>query len=164
MWSSLKNVCAMPRGLKIQLVGVRAQRKPGHSPHRHGEQGVSGIAVLKVLPGDEVERALPDHEVEDVAFGDDITVTPAREGQQMRLLAQAAGVVSRGDRRVIGPPKSGTSGTKARTSSSSETLPSSSRSKIAIAVNCLVIDPTLKTVAGVIGTPCSRLAMPWPRR
>ena len=88
--------------LEDPLFRVGAQRETGHPPHRRGEQGVARVAVLKVLSRREVERALPDHQVDDVAFGDHIAVTPAREREQMRLLSQTTGVgqeMTDGDRR-----------------------------------------------------------------
>ena len=43
-------------------------------------------------------------------------------------------------------------------------LPRSCRIKIAMAVNCLVIEPRRNLVLAVQGTSCSRLAMPYPRQ
>ena len=47
-----------------------------------------------------------------------------------------------------------------RTSSSSDSRPSLASSSTLIAVNGLVTEATWNTDAGVIGTPCSRLAVP----
>ena len=57
-------------------------------------------------------------------------------------------------------PKSGSSGTWRRMSSSHETRPSATSSATAMAVNCLDTEATWKTDDGVIGTSYSRLASP----
>ena len=54
----------------------------------------------------------------------------------------------------------GSSGTYFRTSSSSESLPSSDSSTIPIAVNCFDTDATWNTVRGVIGAGYSSDARP----
>ena len=61
---------------------------------------------------------------------------------------------------VIVVPYSGSSGRYFRTSSSSESFPSSDRSTIAPAVICFDTEPASNTVRGVIGASCSRSAMP----
>ena len=57
-------------------------------------------------------------------------------------------------------PKSGSLDTYLRTSSSSDNRPSRASRRMQAAVNCLLVEPMSKTVSGVIGTPCSRSAMP----
>ena len=61
---------------------------------------------------------------------------------------------------LTGRPYDGTSGTYFRTSSSSDSLPSSASSRTDAAVNCLETEPMSNTVAGVIGMPSSTLARP----
>ena len=50
-----------------------------------------------------------------------------------------------------------------RTSSSRESAPSSASRTTAAAVNCFASEPPSKMVAGVLGIPCSRSAMPQAR-
>ena len=57
-------------------------------------------------------------------------------------------------------PKSGSSGTYSRTSSSSDSSPRSARRATAKAVNCFEVDAMLVGVSTVNGTPWVRLAMP----
>ncbi len=61
---------------------------------------------------------------------------------------------------VMVRPYCGSSGTYFRTSSSSRILPSPTRSRIAVAVNCLATEPLSRIVCAVIGVPLSRSAMP----
>src|SRR5688572_7928427 len=59
---------------------------------------------------------------------------------------------------------SGSSGMYLRTLSSSDSLPSRASSCTAAAVNCFETDPTSKIVSIVIGTSCSRSAIPYAAR
>ena len=63
-------------------------------------------------------------------------------------------------RSEMGVPKSGTSGTWVRMSSSHEARPSFTSSSTAMAVKCLETEATWKTDRGVMGIPYSRLAIP----
>ncbi len=58
-------------------------------------------------------------------------------------------------------PKSGSSGTCSRTSSSRDSSPRSASRAMAKAVNCFEVDPMLERVSAVKGTPCVRLAIPY---
>src|SRR5262249_34990657 len=64
---------------------------------------------------------------------------------------------------VMRPRKAGIWGRCSRTSSSSDSRPSSASRRMAKPVNCLEREATWNTVVGVISTPCSRSAMPYPR-
>jgi len=63
--------------------------------------------------------------------------------------------------RVTGDGYAGSSGTYFRTSSLSASFPCSASMRMAIAVNCLLIEPMLNRVSAVIGVPFSTLARPY---
>jgi hypothetical protein len=64
---------------------------------------------------------------------------------------------------VTTSPRSGRSGTWARTSSSSESSPSSASRLTAKAVNCFAVEPMLERVSTVSGTPWLRSAILYAR-